>query len=90
MEFTEIARVPRDITSEELAKMVDERYEKVDGGEYSMDPAYWRREQCFAAEVASQGGQASIQAQRDASGNLVIEDVGQVESAEAPGVPLGS
>lgn len=48
MEYAEVMEVPADITQAELDNIINERYDRVDGGDYSEDPDYWRRGQCFA------------------------------------------
>ena len=39
--------VPDIITVEELDRLVDEKYNEVDGGEYTDDCEYWERGECY-------------------------------------------
>jgi hypothetical protein len=46
VEYMEIIEVPIDITDEQLEQLVDQRYDEVDGGEYTDDPEYWEQGNC--------------------------------------------
>lgn len=43
VEYTEVIEVPADISADELDRLVDQRYDQVDGGVYLPDPEFWQR-----------------------------------------------
>lgn len=54
VEYSEVLEVPADMTDAELNALVDQQYEKVDGGLYRDDPDYWERgESCGFTVVES-------------------------------------
>lgn len=77
VEYTEVVEVPADITSEELDELVSDRYESVDGGNYSDDPHYWEKGTCEAVDYDLPNAEPSMMAWR-------TEDGLHVERADAP------
>jgi hypothetical protein len=73
VEYVETVEVPVDTTAAELDSLVDERYDKVDGGSYAMDPDYWQRGHCDALEADLTDVAPSVRVRRDAQGNLVMD-----------------
>jgi len=51
VEHTEVIEVPADITEGELQQLVNDRYDKVDGGEYVDDPDYRERGDCYSTDA---------------------------------------
>lgn len=43
VEYTEVIEVPADISPDELDRLVDQRYDQVDGGAYLPDPECWQK-----------------------------------------------
>jgi hypothetical protein len=78
VEHTEVVEVPANITEEELQQLVNDRYNKVDGGEYVDDADYWERGHCYATD-AHAGGEPSLMAIR-------VEGGMHVERAEVRGM----
>lgn len=79
VEHTEVIEVPVNITEEELQQLVNERYDKVDGGQYVDDADYWERGHCYATD-AQAGDVPSLMAIRVAGGMRVerTEDRGEM------------
>lgn len=46
MEYSEEIEVPDDTTDAKLDDLLEERYDKVDGGEYTDDNDYWEKGYC--------------------------------------------
>lgn len=50
VEYSEDIEVPDDITLEELDDVVQETWDKIDGGDFSEDPDYWEKGDCYWTE----------------------------------------
>ena len=72
VEYLEYVMVPADMSEEELAEMVDRRYDDVDGGLYFADPDYWERGTCCAEEDSDPTGVPTVVVERDEDGDLLI------------------
>lgn len=48
VEYSEVLEIPASLTQHEVDALVQQRYEDVDGGEYTDDGEYWRRGECHA------------------------------------------
>lgn len=46
-EYSEILEVPVGITEADLDRLVSQRYQEVDGGQFQDDPHYWERGECY-------------------------------------------
>ncbi len=51
----EVVEVSVNITKVELDQLVNERYQRVDGGDYNLDPEFWRRDTCCAVDSTMPG-----------------------------------
>ncbi|MCZ8254552.1 MAG: hypothetical protein O9327_02570 [Polaromonas sp.] len=73
VEYREFIEVPADMSDEEMADLVDRRYDDVDGGLYFDDPDYWERGTCSAEVVVDPTQVATVRVERDAGGDLKID-----------------
>lgn len=73
VEYTEALEVPEDITAEELEELVNQRYDEVDGAQYTEDMEYWEKGWC-RSEPAS--GHLEV------TGRVVRSDDGLVVNAD--------
>lgn len=71
VEHTEVVEVPANITAEELQQLVNDRYTKVDGGDFVQDADYRERGTCYASD-AEQGAEPDLLAFR-VDGGMHIE-----------------
>jgi hypothetical protein len=68
VQYSEVVEVPADITDDELNRLVDMRYQAVDGGEFVSDARYWERGECFAVNADRPNAVASVRATRATHG----------------------
>ena len=75
VEYNEVLVVPANITDEELDALVEQRYDSVDGGEFSDDPEYWERAPSTGHEVVDddETPDEGKKVFRNAEGEIVIE-----------------
>lgn len=68
VEYMEVVEVPANITQDELNELVNERYRKVDGGEFTSDPEYWERGTCYVMDSDMPNATPSMMAFRTEDG----------------------
>lgn len=47
VEYTEVLEVPAGMSRSDLNRLVEERYDRVDGGDFVDDDQYWERGECY-------------------------------------------
>lgn len=68
VEYMEVVEVPANITQDELNALVNERYQNVDGGDFTEDSGYWERGTCYAVDSDMPNATPSMMAFRTEHG----------------------
>ncbi len=52
LDWSRLVRVPADFNDDQLSRVVDGFYDRIDGGDYLPDNEYWERGHCWVEEVS--------------------------------------
>lgn len=74
VEYTEVLEVPADMDDDDLDRLVDQRYDDVDGGLYADDPDYWERGDSCGWQHEALDAAPNGKVTRDADGESFIVD----------------
>lgn len=72
VEYSEVIEVPADMTEAELEALVNQRYDEVDGGEYTSDDHFWEKSDSCEVTAAQATDKADFKLKRNKTGGPFI------------------